>query len=168
MTAKDILTATRTCCETSCLRSVSCDMPVFDVLPRLLDSPERCLRVTDGGLTVGIVTQESMLEGLGRFIAARDDSSYVVVECSASDYSASLLAHAVEDAGAHLVDLLSSPAADGRLRVTLRVRHSDPSSVVRSLERYDYEVTEAWGNGRGRDMSVAAERLLSLQTLLNV
>ena len=65
-----------------------------------------------------------MLEGLARMIAARGDCSEVTVECRPEDYSASQLAHAVEDSGAHLVDLFSSPPADGHIRVTLRLRHS--------------------------------------------
>ena len=70
------------------------------------------------------------------------------MECRPEDYSASQLAHAVEDSDAHLVGLLSTPSDDGRLRVTLRVRHCDPSAAVHSPERYDYKVVEAYGEIR--------------------
>lgn len=148
---------------------VEADMPLLEVLPRLLDSPGRELVVEESGQQIGVVTERSLLEGLGRMIAARDDCSVVTVECRPGDYSASALAHAVEDSDAHLVDMFTTPQSDGQLRVTLRVRHADPTAAVRSLERYDYHVVEAHGAGSDvREAEIAAERLLSLQTILNV
>lgn len=148
-------------------RNVSADMPVVNVLPRLLDSPDRRLGVKEGDELIGVVDSDSMLDGLGRMIAARDDCSVITLECVPADYSASRIAHAVEDTDAHLVDLWSVPAADGKVRVTLRVRRDDPSQTVHSLERYGYEVLSAYGNGYS-DSAEAELRLLELKTLLNV
>lgn len=151
-------------------RVVEADMPVIDVLPRLLDSPGHEVGVKDGDEALGIIDETSLLEGLGRLIAARDDCSLITVECRPEEYSASILAHAVEDSDTHLVDLFSSPSDDGRLRVTLRVRSTDPSATVHSLERYDFHVVDARGSHGGglRDSEIAMERLMSLQALLNV
>lgn len=169
MTARDILSPGKTVAERNPRRTVEADMPLLELLPRLLDTPGREVGVNDGTVSLGVVDQTSMLEGLARMIAARDDCSEVTVECRAENYSASLLAHAVEDSDAHLVDLLSSPGEDGRIRVTLRLRQNDPSAAVRNLERYDFHVVEAHGATDGmRDAEIAAERLLALQTLLNV
>lgn len=169
MTARDILSPGKTMAERKPSRSVDADMPVLEVLPRLLDTPVREIGVTDGMVPIGIIDQTSMLEGLGRLIAARDDCSTVTVECRPEDYSASLLSHAVEDSDSHLVDLLTTPGFDGTLRVTLRVRATDPSAAVHSLERHDFKVVDARGaEDQTRDSAIAIERLLSLQTLLNV
>lgn len=167
MTARDVLSPRHQLRAPAPLRSVSADMPLVDVLPRLLDAPDRMLGVADGGVPLGVIDETSLLEGLGAMIAPRDDSSVVTVECRPEDYSASLLAHAVEDADAHLVDLWSVPAPDGRLRVTLRVRHTDPSTVVHSLERYDFHVTDAYGADYA-DAGLACARLSALQLYLNV
>ena len=123
--------------------------------------------VEPDGSFVGTIDQTSMLEGLGRMIATRDDCSVVTVECRPEDYSASLLAHAVESADTHLVDLLTVPTSGDRVQATLRVRCSDPSPVVRSLERYDFTVTGAHGTADA-DMVLAAERLAALNAFLNV
>lgn len=149
------------------VRNVTADTMAIDLLPLLLDAPDRQLGVTRGDELIGVVDEVSLLEGLGRMIVARDDSSIVVVRTTPSAFSASSLAHAVEDVDTHLVDFWSTPAADGSILVTLRVRCSDPSSVVASLERYGFNVTET-SSGLNRDADVAMERLLSLQTLLNV
>lgn len=167
MRAKDIMATGYGNPHIKPYRNVSGDMPVVNVLPRLLDSPDGKLGVKDGGEIVGVIDRDSLLEGIGRMIAARDDCSLITLECSPADYSASRIAHAVEDTDAHLVDLWSVPADGGRMRVTLRVRRNDPSATVHSLERYGYEVVSVYGNDYG-DSEIAALRLLELKTLMNV
>lgn len=142
-------------------------MPLVDVLPRLLDAPGRIVEVEEEGASIGVIDQTSLLEGLGRMIAPRDDSSLITVECAPADYSASQLARAVEDSDAHIVDLWSVPAECGKIHVTMRVRQADPTSAVHNLERYGYEVIESVG-AENRNAEVAFERLLALNTLLNV
>lgn len=169
MTARDIISPIKSVAQRRPRRKVEADMPLLEVLPRLLDTPDREVEVSECGKSLGVVDQTSLLEGLSRMIAARDDCSEVTIECRPEDYSASLIAHAVEDSDAHLVDLLSTPSADGHIRVTLRLRHSDPSAAMRSLERHDFSVVEAHGaSSTMRDAEIAAERLLELQTLLNI
>lgn len=169
MTAKDILSIRKLSATDMPPMKVEADMPVLDVIPRLLDSEKRELEVVAEGEHLGIIDQASLLEGIGRMIAARDDCSVITVECTPEEYSASVLAHAVEDSDAHLVDLLSVPGENGLLKVTLRVRHSDPTAAVRSLERYDFNVIEAHSSGHTiQRMEIATERLLSLQALMNV
>lgn len=142
-------------------------MHLLDVLPRLLDTPTRELTVEVDGEAMGIIDQTSLLEALGREIAPRDDSSMVEFECAPSDYSASQIAHAVEDVDVHLVDLLTTPGDEGRVHVTLRVRCEDPTATVHSLERYGYEVKTVHGN-TDASSTAAVERILALQALINV
>lgn len=140
---------------------------MVDLLPLLLDTADHRLGVTDGNEMIGIIDESSLLLGLGRLIAPRDDSSMIVIETSPTSYSASHIAHAVEDANVHLVDLWTTPGEDDTIKVTLRVRTSDPSGVVGNLERYGYEVVEAVGE-ENRNLETALERLVSLNTLLSV
>lgn len=167
MTARDAISPVMLPAPGTISRRVEGDLPLVDVLPRLLDSPDRLLEVTEGDIPVGVIDQTSMLTALGLMLAARDDSSVITVECRPEDYSASLLAHAVEDAGVHLVDLWSVPSAEGRVRVTLRVRCVDPSPVIRSLERYDYNVVEAHGLEYA-DAEISAQRLTELRAFLQI
>lgn len=163
--AKDILSTLPA--GASPRRYVQPDTPVVDILPRLLDAPDRILGVSDTDGMLGVITEQSLLDGMGRMIAPRDDSSLIAVECNPQNYSASQLAHAVEDAGAHLVDLWTSPTDHGTVMATLRVRHSDPSSAVHHLERYGYEVVEASG-ANFADAETAMERLRELQFLIDM
>ena len=167
MTARDAVSPLRKNESGTPVLAVGGGVPLLEVLPRLLDSPCRELEVIGDGGTEGIIDQTSMLEALGRMIAPRYDCSVIDVECAPAEYSASHIARAVEDADMHLVDLLSSPAADGHLCVTLRVQCEDPSPAVHSLERYGYHVTGSAGH-EDVNRTAALERLMALQALINV
>lgn len=71
------------------------------------------------------------------------DSSEITVVCDRDDFSASLIARAVEDADAHLLNMNVTSADVGvyRLAVDLRINHRDAGAVIRSLERYGLHVT---------------------------
>lgn len=167
MRAKDIISVHNSRPKLLPMRSVDSETPLLEVLPQLLSAPEHLLGVSHDGDALGVIDEISLLEGLGQMIAERDDSSVVTVECLPSQYSASTLAHAVEDAGYHLVDLLSHPAENGMIRVTLRIRSLEPMAAISSLERYGYKVVEADSrNNAGAEL--LAERLASLQALINV
>ena len=169
MTAKDIISFNRRENQAMPEAKIDADTPLLNVIPRLLDENRRELTVVEESEKLGVIDQASLLEGLGRMIASRDDCSVITIECSPEDYSASVLAHAIEDTDAHLVDLLSAPGENGRIRVTMRVRHSDPTAAVRSLERYDYHVIAAYPAADTiQSMEIATERLLGLQALMNV
>ena len=169
MVAKDILSFRKPDNSIQSADKIDSDMPVLEVIPRLLDSSNRELTVMENDEPIGVIDESSLLEGIGRMLAARDDCSVITVECAPEDYSASVLAHAIEDTDAHLVDLFSVPGENGRINVTLRVRHSDPTAAIRSLERYDFHVLEAHSSGDTiQSIEIATERLLSLQALMNV
>lgn len=167
MRAKDVISPRRPESPLLPMKVVDSEMPLLEVLPHLLDAPGRMLGVEGEGETIGVIDETSLLEGLGRMIVPRDDSAVVTVECQPSHYSASSIAHAVEDADMHLVDMISHPGSDGMVNVTLRVRSLDPTSALRSLERYGYRVVEARA-GMDTASGILSERLASLQALINV
>ncbi len=70
------------------------------------------------------------------------DSCEISVACYRNDFSASRIAHAVEDAEAHLLNLnvTSEIQPTGEITVDLRINHRNGGSVARSLERYGYRV----------------------------
>lgn len=167
MTSRNALSLNRNFRENPPIRSIDSSTPLLRVIPQLLDAPDRRLGVLDGSENIGIIDESSLLEALGRQIAPRFDCSIIEILCPSADYSASIIARAVEDADVHLVDLLSNPDQNGHVRVTLRVRCDDPSSVVSSLERYGFKVVDVHGNSETTP-AIGIDRLLNLQALINV
>lgn len=83
----------------------------------------------------------------------QSEASTFVVACQPADFSASLLARAVEDSNAHLINLNVTDRRlnDGRITVELRTNLRTPDSTIRSLERYGFEVIEASEQHNGVD-----------------
>lgn len=111
-----------------------------------------------------------------------EDSSRLLVGCRREDYSASRIAHAVEDCNAHLLNLnvtsfgdktdYSADAPEGAddakfpVVFDIRVSHRNAASISRSLERYGYTVLEASGDDT-RD-EVTTDRIEGLMRYLEV
>lgn len=88
-----------------------------------------------------------------------EESTRLLVGCRAEDYSASRIAHAVEDCNAHLLNLnITSPYTQGSeetrtlnpddiaqfpVLFDMRVSIRNAASIARSLERYGYHVLDA-------------------------
>lgn len=75
----------------------------------------------------------------------RPEASLLTVACRPSDFSASTIAHAVEDSNGHLLNLnvTSQTLDDGRITVELRTSLPHTLQTERSLMRYGYEVIDA-------------------------
>lgn len=93
----------------------------------------------------------------------------LTVTCERRNYSASLIARAVEDANAHVLNLNITDAecAPGRIEVSLRISHADPSSVMRSLARYGY-ATRAESGILSTDGDPADNPFAALQRYLQI
>lgn len=99
------------------------------------------------------------------------DSSRLLVGCRREDYSASRIAHAVEDCDAHLLNLnvtgfnteadsdtSSGYSAKFPVVFDIRVSHRNADSIMRSLERYGYTVLDAQ-DAPGVDKDTMRERI---------
>lgn len=110
------------------------------------------------------------------------ESSRLLVGCRREDYSASRIAHAVEDCNAHLLnlnvtsidnakdsDVDGENVNEGKFPVVcdLRVSHRNAESISRSLERYGYTVLAASTNEKADD-SVLRRRIDELFRYLEV
>lgn len=96
------------------------------------------------------------------------ESSELTLFSMPDNYSASRIATAVEDCDAHLLNLnLTAERGDrGELVVDLRVDRRNPDSIIRSLNRYGYDVLDVNGDESELDDSAqmrAAEILRLLE-----
>lgn len=172
MTARDILTPTIAAPHQAHTgRRMAADTPVLQILPELAANPEQPVEIVgDDGVVIGTVGAGALLGALDNMMSGPSaDTSWVEMDVAASDYSASAVARAVEDADATLLALVAEPDKEGvpMMHVSLHVDHADPSAVVHSLSRYGYDVRYASG-GRNADLETARERYAALALYLNV
>lgn len=100
---------------------------------------------------------------------AIDGSSHLLIGCRRDDYSASRIAHAVEDSNAHLLNLnlMLDDTGAYDLLVDIRVNRQSGEAVARSLARYGFEVLNFSPGETGSD-STLRERVEELLRYLNV
>lgn len=169
MTAKDIISHDITGSPAAVQApQVSGDTSVYDVIPAIAESPTHTLSVRQEGAELGTIDCTSLLTALASGITMRGECSTVTLECAPGDYSASMIAHAVEDVDATPLNInVSQPAdAGGEMQVSLRINRRDPEAAIRSLERYGFRVVEAYGSPEAP--TALQERLAALQAYLNV
>lgn len=148
--------------------AVPVDADISRVLAAFASPGVGRLAVVNDADVRGFIDEKDFMQWLSAsLLPPREDSSWIVAECVPADYSASRIAHAVEDADAHLLNLSAAPSPGGRTRVFLRVSLSDPSPAVRSLERYGYEVVDYRSPDGSRD-PVLSRRLDELSLYLNI
>lgn len=87
-------------------------------------------------------TKKSGTECLSHLMPYRPDASTFTIVCRRDDYSAARIAYAIEDCNAHVLNLnVTDTELEGdRIAVSVRVDRTDISSIVRSLQRYDFAV----------------------------
>lgn len=98
------------------------------------------------------------------------ESSRLVVACYPANFSASVLARAIEDTNAHLVNMnvTARRLDDGRLTVELRTNQRNCSAAARSLERYGYEVIAVDGAESSETESHLRDRAAELLHILEL
>ncbi len=147
--------------------SIGPEASLPEALDALCRSRSTALTVRSEDAPDSAVTQAQMLAALAHLLYYDPEYSELTLRCTPSQYSASTIARAVEDADATLVSLLCSPAPQGLLDVWLRINRTDPSLCARSLERYGYSVSSATGP-RYADRDISRERITALQHYLNI
>ena len=100
-------------------------------------------------MTKDLASKDTKNSQFEAFFPPNPDSSRLLVGCAPGDYSASLIARAVEDADASLINLnvTSLQSDEAALVVALRVDHRDPERVARSLERYGFRILSVEDGG---------------------
>lgn len=146
--------------------SVSSDTSIIELPSLLAENDMLPLTVESEGRRVGIIDAVSLTAGMARMLPSRTDCSVIEVQCKPEQYSASLVANAVEDVDAHLLDLFTYPE-QGMLHVLVRITHMNPSAAIRSLERYGFCFVNAFGS-TNEDVELSNQRLEELMHYLNV
>ncbi len=102
------------------------------------------MNAKDDILTQFDMPQAGLTENLARLFPPMEDSCRLTMVCSREQYAASIVARAVEDCDAHLLNLnvTDQTTSDGEIVVELRVGINNGESVARSLARYGYQVVK--------------------------
>jgi acetoin utilization protein AcuB len=116
----------------------------------------------------GVITVSDLLRHMSSISSLDQPGGIIVLELLERDYSLSQIAQIVEGNNAKVLSMyITSPPESTRLELTLKVNTNDLTSVIRTFERYSYEV-RTWHTADDNLDKFYSERLDMLIKYLNI
>jgi len=93
------------------------------------------------GHYMGVITVNDLVIHIARFSSMDQPGGIIVLDMLERDYSLSRIAQIVEGNNLKILSMfVTSPPESTRLEVTLKLNSNDLTSVIRTFERYGFEV----------------------------
>jgi CBS domain-containing protein len=116
----------------------------------------------------GVITTSDLVRNLAGISSMDQPGAIIVLELVSRDYSLSQIAQIVEGNNVKVLSMyITSPPESTKLEVTLKVNSNDLTSVIRTFERYNYEVKTWVSNSDSMDRFYS-ERFDLLMKYLNI
>ncbi len=116
---------------------------------------------------LGAITLQSLLEHFASTLSVVEPGGIIVLGINNHDYVLSEIARIIESNDAKILSLIvSSDLGKDRLEVTIKINKRDISSILKTFERFSYEVLASFG--AEDDFDHLRQRYDSLMTYLKV
>ncbi|MGB8492633.1 MAG: CBS domain-containing protein [Bacteroidales bacterium] len=116
----------------------------------------------------GVITTTDLVRYIAGISSMDQQGGIIVLEMTERDYSLSQIAQIVEGNNVKVLSLyITSPPDSTKLEVTIKVNSNDLASVIRTFERYNYEV-KTWVTSDDSMDKFYSERLDLLMKYLNM
>ncbi|MDX9772548.1 MAG: CBS domain-containing protein [Bacteroidales bacterium] len=98
--------------------------------------------VDDKNLFRGVITYNELISGLASISAVDQPGGLIILQVLQRDYSMSRISQIVESNDARILSMyITSNPESTSLEITLKINTTDLASIIRTFERYSYEVT---------------------------
>jgi len=116
----------------------------------------------------GVITISDMIRHLAGISSMDQPGGIVVLEMIDRDYSLSQIAQIIEGNNVKVLSMyITSPPESTKLEVTLKLNTGDLVSVIRTFERYNYDV-KTWVSNNDSMDNFYSERFDHLMKYLNI
>jgi acetoin utilization protein AcuB len=90
----------------------------------------------------GVITYNDIIRGMAAFSSVDQPGGLIILKVLSQDYSMSRISQIVESDNARILSMhITSNPDSTSLEITLKVSTTDLTSIIRTFERYSYEVT---------------------------
>jgi acetoin utilization protein AcuB len=116
----------------------------------------------------GVITTTDLVRYLASISSMDQQGGIIVLELIERDYSLSQIAQIIESNNVKVLSMyITSPPDSTRLEVTVKVNSNDLTSVIRTFERYNYDV-KTWVTSDDSMDKFYSERFDLLMKYLNI
>ncbi|MFM1854511.1 MAG: hypothetical protein RL164_1829 [Bacteroidota bacterium] len=147
---------------------VFADAHLFDILKHFSLFKLTALPVLDRQEQyLGVISSQDLLQLLAQSTGVKEIGSVLVLEMDANNYALSQIAQIVESNQAKILNLfVNSEPESTKIQVSLKINQQNLSSIIRTFERYDYNVLASYqAEGQHNEMQ---ERYDELMLYLNM
>ena len=125
---------------------VFADAHLFDILQHFSLFKLTALPVLDRQEQyLGVISAQDLLQLLAQSTGVKEIGSVLVLEMDANKYVLSQIAQIVESNQAKILNLFIDSDPDStKIRVSLKINQQNLSSIIRTFERYDYQVLASY------------------------
>jgi signal-transduction protein with cAMP-binding, CBS, and nucleotidyltransferase domain len=125
---------------------VFADAHLFDILQHFSLFKLTALPVLDRQEQyLGVISAQDLLQLLAQSTGVKEIGSVLVLEMDANNYVLSQIAQIVESNQAKILNLFIDSDPDStKIRVSLKINQQNLSSIIRTFERYDYQVLASY------------------------
>ena len=124
--------------------------------------------VTDSNQFKGSILRGDLIKCFAKVSSISEHGGIIVIEVNPRDYSMSQIAQIVESNNIKILSMfITSPPDSSMMEVTLKVNITELSSVIRTFERYGYDV-KSWVTSDDTVDQFYSERFDMLMKYLNI
>jgi CBS domain-containing protein len=126
---------------------------IYEVLAKMSEFKLSVLPILDEQETyLGCTSIYRLMTELANTGSIKEMGSILVLEVNVVDYSLAQIAQIVESNNARILSsfILSNPEST-KLDITLKINELDLTRIIRTFERYEYNVKASYTNGLGED-----------------
>lgn len=125
---------------------VFADAHLFDILQHFSLFKLTALPVLDRQEQyLGVISSQDLLQLLAQSTGVKEMGSVLVLEMDANNYVLSQIAQIVESNQAKILNLFINTEPDStKIRVSLKINQQNLSPIIRTFERYDYQVLASY------------------------
>lgn len=117
---------------------------------------------------MGVITTSDLIRHLAGISSMDQPGAIIVLELTERDYSLSQIAQIIEGNNIKVLSLyITTPPESSKLEVTIKLNSNDLTSLLRTFERYNYEVKTWISNSDSMDRFYS-ERFDMLMKYLNI
>lgn len=126
--------------------SVSENAHLFDILNRITQSEADILPVVDENSNYkGAIPRIMVLRQLAQYCDVTSPGAIIRLEMNPADFILSEIARLAEQNNTRIINFFSfTDFVSGKLQVFIKVDREDPTHLLRSLERFSYQVIETY------------------------
>ncbi len=116
----------------------------------------------------GVIMVTDLIAELAKMSSLNEPGGLIVLDILQNDYSLSQIAQIIESNDAKILNLyISSPPDSTRMEVTIKLNTNNLMPIIRTFERFEYEVT-AWHGDEDDMNSFYSDRFDSFMRYLDI